>query len=113
MEFTDSYLQEQLSKSHLTVKDKKAIAPFISSMNAADRQELMDLIAESADVAEKVQQMKMRRDEAMRELNKGFQHSTAVLFRTSVGTVRRRFEKKEKEDDAVELKHLESQIGTL
>lgn len=110
---TDQELVSALKKSHLASKDKKAIEPLIAKMDVGDRQELMELIGESATVEEKVKKMKSKRDEALRSANREFKEATGKVVRESIGTARSEFEKRAKADEDQELENLQNQIGNL
>ena len=108
---TDENLFIQLKNSHLADEQKEKLAPMITYMTDADRENLLGLIAESNDLANPEQSPEQV--EKLRQLNEKYKMEMNTIVRDSSRQARIEFENLDKESSVQEEAKLEAELKTL
>lgn len=109
IKITDSELIEKIKTSHLEEIQKKELEDLVSAMTSEERDELLNLIAESNKVDEGAEKERL---EKLAALNEEYEGKLKELTREESEYAREEFEKFDQKETAGELKEVEAEIAT-
>lgn len=110
---TNEALLKKLTESKFTDEQKKSIAELIPEMNEEQRQELISLISQSFEVAEKEAEADKEYQAELRKLNEEYMAKLDAMVKKETENVRKEYEKLEKGEEAEEMKELEKEIEEM
>ena len=112
-QITDEESLKKLKESHLEKAHKDVLSPLVPKMNPEEREELLILIDESHEVAKKAEQMKVKYQKELYELNKEYEKKMDTVVKEEATNARKQFEALEKTEEKKELEELETELKKI